>query len=96
MVGLIHSWQVVKFGSFTLKGGHETPVYFDLRRLISYPKILKTAAQLIDAVVQEVGRGVAQRNVCVGFFLFFNSFITHGGMNGVCKLLGEKRGKMVI
>ena len=47
-------FKVVRFGSFTLKGGHTTPVYFDLRLLISYPKLLKTAARLIADNVKEV------------------------------------------
>lgn len=45
--------KVVRFGSFTLKGGHVSPIYFDLRLLISHPKILKAAAQLIAEKVNE-------------------------------------------
>ena len=34
----------IKFGSFKLKSGVESPVYFDLRILISYPDLLVRAS----------------------------------------------------
>nr|XP_053645893.1 uncharacterized protein LOC128697919 [Cherax quadricarinatus] len=45
----LHNIGVVKFGRFTLKSGMQSPVYFDLRLIVSYPKLMETVSELMWA-----------------------------------------------
>lgn len=40
LVVKLHEIDVLKFGDFKMKIGVNSPVYFDLRIIVSYPKVL--------------------------------------------------------
>lgn len=44
---------VIKFGEFTLKSGKKSPVYVDMRKVISYPEIMESLTYVMWEKIQE-------------------------------------------
>ncbi|XP_032385511.1 uridine 5'-monophosphate synthase [Etheostoma spectabile] len=51
----LHDVDAVKFGEYKLKSGMKTPIYVDLRVLVSYPALMNQVSSLIYQRVQEEG-----------------------------------------
>uniref|UniRef100_A0A3B4B9D4 Uridine 5'-monophosphate synthase n=1 Tax=Periophthalmus magnuspinnatus TaxID=409849 RepID=A0A3B4B9D4_9GOBI len=51
----LHDVNAVKFGEYKLKSGMMTPIYIDLRVLVSYPALMNQIASLIYQKLQDEG-----------------------------------------
>lgn len=50
----LHSIGAIAFGSYTLKSGITSPIYLDLRKIVSHPHLLKAIASSIHSKVANI------------------------------------------
>ncbi|XP_014476663.1 PREDICTED: uridine 5'-monophosphate synthase isoform X1 [Dinoponera quadriceps] len=56
----LYDIQAIKFGAFTTKIGLKTPIYFDLRVIISYPKFMSRLTEILWRPVKDSAENVSQ------------------------------------
>jgi uridine monophosphate synthetase len=54
LVLALHNLGAIKFGQFTLKSGLETPIYIDLRLLVSDPAVLRMVARAYAGLLRDL------------------------------------------
>lgn len=54
LANALYDYGCVKFGTFTLKSGLTSPIYIDLRLLVSHPRLLKNVGTILAAQAESI------------------------------------------
>lgn len=71
LFNFVYISEAFKFGDFVLKSGEHSPVYFDLRVIVSYPKIMDELTDLMKDFMED--KQIVSEQLCgvpyTGMFL---------------------------
>ena len=60
LIQQLYHIEAVKFGDFTLKSGIQSPIYIDLRVIVSYPNLIK----LVSEIMWQMAQPLSFDNIC--------------------------------